>query len=349
MAGGSTGVLADLRSDLMAGCSEAVVTAIARAALRAPAFLRDEDPDERALTGLLAQWFGQEAALLVPTCTMANQIALRLWCRPGDAVLAAATSHIATVERRATALSSVALVPAREVRGHLPPDGIEHHLGRQGVGNPGLVWLENTCMRAGGTVMPPGWQKAIAAACGASSIRLHLDGSRLWNAVVAGDGILSAAAEGADTVSVSLNKALGAPLGAVLVGSNDAIGRAAEIRSQLGGAWRPIGLLAAAARAALHGWHDRIAHDHIRAARLASLMGEQIGEAVATPETNILLLACRGGQAHAMVRALEDAGVFCLALDPNTVRMVVHRGVADADVPRVAAEVVTAVRRVHRA
>jgi threonine aldolase len=326
--------LADLRSDLMTGCTGAVANAMDRATRRPPAMMRNEDPDEHALTRMMAEMLGTGASLFLPTCTMANQVALRLWCGPGQAVLAEPGAHLVTKERQATALAAVVVLHGAGERGHLTPDTVLSAVTDQLA--PRLVWLEDTHMRAGGTAMPAGWTEAAAAACRARGVGLHLDGSRLANAAVARGESLARAASGAATVSISLNKALGAPLGAILAGPRDLMDQAAEWREMLGGNWRPIGPIAAAARAALPGWEERLARDHALAADLARRMQSELGEAVGMPDTNIILVRCPAGEADRLVLAVAERGVGVLAIAPDTIRLVMHAGIAPSLIPVVA-------------
>ena len=325
----------------MGGCLPAVAAAMARAAGRPPAMVRGEDPDERALTEEVAAMLGHEAALFVPTCTMANQIALRLRCPPGSVVLAERTAHVATVERGATAMTGAAVRAGPGRNGHLTPDAVLDVL-RDGQ-PPALVWLENTSMRAGGTVMPDGWQASIAATLRGTDIKIHLDGSRLWNAAVASGSSMAELAAGADTVAVSLNKAVGAPLGSILAGSQRTITRAAGLRDQMGGHWRPVGILAAAARAAIAECTERIARAHVAAAELAEALRPELGGRVSTPETNIVLIASPGS-ARADVQSLQTAGILALALDSDTVRLVTHSGLDKNDLRRATGTIIDSLR-----
>src|SRR5262249_50812516 len=155
-----------------------------------PGFAFGEDRHERALTEEISALFGYGAALFVPTGTMANQIAVRLWCAPGEVLIAEHESHVALNEMSATAgLNAVALRTFAGERGHLSPEHVAAALALvprsptdRGVK---LVWLEDTHNQAGGTVMPAAWTAAIAALCRPRAIALHIDGARMWNAAVA--------------------------------------------------------------------------------------------------------------------------------------------------------------------
>ena len=191
-------------------------------------------------------------------------------------------------------------------------------------------------MRSGGTAMPAGWTAKIAAMCTAAGTGLHLDGSRLADAAVARGETLACAAAGAFTVSLSLNKAIGAPLGAILAGPRDLVEQAAEWREMLGGNWRPVGPVAAAARAALPGWVERLTRNHRMAADLARRLRSMLGESVDVPDTAIILIGCQPGGAEDLVRRLGNRGVGALALTSNMVRLVLHGGVPPGAIPGIA-------------
>jgi len=334
------GAVADFRSDLMAGIPPAAREAMLWAAAQDPEMGSRDDPHQARLERAVADLAGFEDALFVPTCTLANQIALRLWCRPGDATVAAADSHVAGQEASSTA--GVAGVTVRRLagrRGHLAPEAVQAALAapRRAEEQPTtLAWLENTHMRAGGTVTPVGWGGAIASACREAGVRLHLDGSRLWNAEAATGLSLAALATGADSLSLSLNKALGAPAGSLLLGSRAFIREALAVRATLGANWRPVGFLAAGALSAVNERAGRLQDDHRRArllhAGLSRALGSLAGEA---PDTNIVLVTIPPGMpaTHATM-ALLEVGVMVLPLDHTTLRFVVHARIDDEAVAR---------------
>ncbi|MEO3475347.1 GntG family PLP-dependent aldolase [Roseomonas sp. CAU 1739] len=331
---------ADFRSDLMAGIPPAARDAMLLAATQDPEMGARNDPHQSRLERTVADLTGFEDALFLPTCTLANQIALRLWCRPGDAMVAAADSHVAGHEASSTAgLSGVTVRRLPGVRGHLSPAAIQAALAqpRRPEEQPTrLVWLENTHMRAGGTVPPDGWTAAIAAACRDTGVRLHIDGSRLWNAEPATGLPLAVLAAGADSLSLSLNKALGAPAGSLLLGSRPFIREALAVRATLGANWRPVGFLAAGALEAVQGRSARLKEDHRRAkllhCGLSHALGPSAGEA---PDTNIVLVTAPPGIPAADAAAtLKVAGILVLPLDRATLRFVVHARIDDSAIAR---------------
>ncbi|MGV0761169.1 beta-eliminating lyase-related protein [Tistrella mobilis] len=327
-----TQTMIDLRSDLMGSRPAAVAAAMTLAALQPPAMTRMEDPYERRLSEGLADELGVEAVLLVPSCTMANQIAIRLHLPGGGLLASAPLAHVVTVEAGATALTGITARALSTENGHPTPDAVGCFL-RDHPAVPALVWLENTQMLAAGSVMPAGWQADIATLCREAGRALHLDGSRLWNAAVAMKLPMSAMTAGCDTAAVSLNKAIGAPLGAVLAGTGAMIDEAARWRSALGGDWRPIGAVAAAALAALDGWRDRLEADAHRTRMLAEGIVERFGEQAIHPvASNLIFLNRPAGDADAFVEALAGQGVGAITITPEIVRLAVHSGVRDRDI-----------------
>jgi len=333
----------DLRSDLMAPRPPQVAAALALAAQRAPAMNFLEDSQERALYEALAAELDVEAVLLVPTCTMANQIAIRLHLPDGGTIASAALAHVVTVEARATALTGVEALSVEAHDGHPTPDAVADFLRRPQARGRALVWLENTHMLSAGSVTPDGWQDEIARLCRGAACKLHLDGSRLWSAAVARRTPMSRLTEGCDTVSLSLNKAIGAPVGSVLVGSRATIEAAAAWREALGGEWRPIGAVAAAALAALDGWRERLEVDAAMTSILSDRIGRQLGpEAIRPSPTNLIFLNRPIGDARAFVEVLARLGVRTIAIRRDVVRLAIHSGVREREVAQVAAAVFAA-------
>ncbi|MDQ0474221.1 threonine aldolase family protein [Labrys wisconsinensis] len=337
----------DLRSDVLAPLAPAVLQALAAAAQRQPGFGRHEDEEERRLVREAADLCGFEDGLFVPTGTLANQIALRLWCAPGEAVLAERESHVAVNEVAATAaLNGVVVRPVEGRRGHLAPAMVEAALairsGSASERRTRLVWLENTHNRAGGTVMPAGWLDGIAAICRGRGLHLHVDGARIWHAAVAAGTAPAEAVRGASSVMVGLNKILGAPVGALLLASRDAIDEAARIQKMFGGLWRPVGPLAAAARVALAGYRPRAKAAHEAAAVFAARLAAELGNAVCdpVPDTNIVMLDFGGEAAvDALLTRLSDQPVRVAPYRNGRVRCVLHAGLSPRDA-RDAAELI---------
>ena len=324
----------DLRSDLLSRPSADAIDAMARAAAGSGAFGLREDTCQAELERRVASLLGMEDALLFPTCTMANETALLLLGRPGEVVITQEASHVVTSEGGAPA-ALAGLMPISLGGGATPAlaawvDAIES--GDESKPRTGVVVVENTHNRSGGLPLPPDYTGAITDAARRAGVRSHLDGARLFNVAVALDVAPADVAAGFDTVAISLNKGLGAPLGAMLAGRRDTIRRALAIRHRLGGGIRPSGVVAAPALAMLERWPE-VAEDHRRARRLAEYLGGIPGFAGERPATNIVLLRPGAGRSPASVcEALARAGVLALPFGADRVRFVTYRGLSDDDI-----------------
>jgi threonine aldolase len=330
----------DLRSDILSGPPPEALEALVAAARDPPGFAQGEDRHERALKEHAADLFGFADALFVPTGTMANQIAVRLRCAPGEIVIADAESHVALNERSSTAgLNAAALCTIVGERGHLSPqlvaamlESVPRSASDRRVG---LVWLENTHNQAGGTIMPRGWTAEIAALCKPREIGVHIDGARIWNAAVAQPCPLREIARGADSLALCLGKGIGAPVGALLLGDRAFIAEAARVRKMFGGWWRPVGMLAAAAHAALHGYATRLAADHAHARAFAAALRERLaplGLAPGEPETNIVMLELGAAErAERVAASLRARGILASPYDRGRIRFVFHAAIGARD------------------
>ncbi len=301
------------------------------------------DPTVTELEAAVAALLGKEAAVFVPSGTMANLAAILAQTRRGDGVVLEEQSHLARAEAGGVAVVAGCMpltvgaprgvLSAADVEPVLlPPD--DHRP------QPTLLCVENTHNRGGGAVTPPAAMAGLRALCDERGLRLHLDGARIWNAAVALDVDPAVLAADADSVACCLSKGLGAPVGSLMAGSAELVARARRARKLLGGGMRQAGVLAAAGLVALDGWRERLAGDHRRARllaeRLASLPGIEVEpEAV---ETNIVLVRLGGGgDAWALADRLLDRGLACSASSATTLRFVLHHQISDADVERLAA------------
>lgn len=301
------------------------------------------DPTVTELEAAVAALLGKEAAVFVPSGTMANLAAILAQTRRGDGVVLEEQSHLARAEAGGVAVVAGCMpltvgaprgvLSAADVEPVLlPPD--DHRP------QPTLLCVENTHNRGGGAVTPPAAMAGLRALCDERGLRLHLDGARIWNAAVALDVDPAVLAADADSVACCLSKGLGAPVGSLVAGSAALVARARRARKLLGGGMRQAGVLAAAGLVALDGWRERLAGDHRRARllaeRLASLPGIEVEpEAV---ETNIVLVRLGGGgDAWALADRLLDRGLACSASSATTLRFVLHHQISDADVERLAA------------
>lgn len=338
----------DLRSDFIARPTEAMIEAMT-AALRAPGtFDLREDPRQRALEQAAARMLGKEDALLFPTCTMANQAAIAVSCRPGNLVLAEADSHVITSEAGAPAALSGVLVrglPGQDGQIDLaalgralatPADALRPR--------PALIVLENTHNRAAGAALPPDHVRSVALLARRAGVPIHVDGARLFNAAVALGVPVAELCAGATTVSLSLNKGLCAPAGAMLAGPTTLIEDALVVRQRLGGGMRPLGFIAAAGLEALATMPARLAEDHANAARVAAGLAFIPGLTPIVPEpvTNIVVVAIDPALARpaAFLQRLEALGVLALPFGVDRIRLVFHR-----EIDRAAAETTLAALR----
>jgi threonine aldolase len=327
----------DLRSDTVTRPSAAMRAAMAAAEVGDDVY--GEDPTVNALQEAAAQRVGKEAALFVPSGTMANQAAIRVLTAHGDLVLASEGAHILRYESgAAAALSGVQIATigragvfdADDVRRALtPPD--HHH-------SPcTLVAVENTHNTSGGRVFPWDALQDVVALARERGLRLHLDGARLFNAVIA-SGIAAARwAEPFDTVSFCFSKGLGAPVGSVVCGSAATVDRLHRVRKMLGGGMRQAGILAAAALHALEHNVERLADDHANAAHLARGLAA-LGLAVEPfPETNIVLFA--GPDRPDFAARMRQAGVLVNAVSATRFRAVTHLDVSGAQIDEALARI----------
>jgi threonine aldolase len=317
-----------------------------------------EDPTVNRLLERCAQLLGKEAAVFLPSGTMANEIALAVHCRPGDAVLCDATSHIIGFEGGGPgALAGVMVETIRGDRGLFDADQVRDALRPDAPHAPRqrLVVVEQTSNLGGGAVWPLARLEAVAAAARDAHLGMHMDGARLLNACVATATPAAAFAGVCDTVWIDFSKGLGAPGGAVLAGSRAFCDEAFRVKLRWGGAMRQSGIIAAACVYALDHHVDRLAEDHANARRLASRLADLPGIAidVAGVETNLVYfdVAGSGGGAPADGDERAGGGGRTVAMGATRVRAVTHLDV-DARAIERAADVIAALceeRRRRRA
>ncbi len=326
----------DLRSDTVTRPSAGMRRAMASAEVGDDVY--GEDPTVRRLESRVASLLGKEAALFVPSGTMANQLAIRAHTVPGDEAIVEARGHSFAFESGGMAgLAGVQARPVVGERGILSAAAIEAAINPapDHFAHTRLVLIENTSNFGGGTLYPLDGLDAIGALCRARGLSLHLDGARLWNAHVASGIALDRLARDADSVSVCLSKGLGAPVGSVVAGSARFVTRVHRLRKMYGGGMRQVGILAAAGLYALDHHLEGLAEDHARLRRLASGLAELPGLAC-DPEafpTNIAFVEVTGGRAASAVEAaLARHGVRVHATGPTTLRFVTHRDLDDADI-----------------
>jgi threonine aldolase len=325
----------DLRSDTVTRPTAAMRRAIAEAAVGDDVF--GDDPTVKELERRIAALTGKDASLYVPSGTMGNQLAIAAQTEPGDEVLVEADSHIFKYEQGALAANSGCLAHlAHGTRGAMDPADLIAAVREEDEHNARLklVCAENTHNRAGGTIVPLAALRELSEAARTRGVRLHLDGARLWNASVATGVPIREWAACADTTMMCFSKGLGAPVGSILTGPHDVIARARRIRKRWGGGMRQVGILAAACLHALDHHVERLADDHVRAARLAAGWRQFPGLRVPEPDTNIVLLDLDDASLHpqAVARDLERHGVRVLPFGRRRVRAVTHLDVNDAGI-----------------
>ncbi len=332
----------DLRSDTVTRPSDAMRAAIGAAPVGDDQF--GEDPTVNLLQERIAALLGKEAALWLPTGTMANHVALRLLTRPGDDVIVSRGSHAVLHETGGSAanagvqftdigahgvFTAEEFLAARKPRGHIiyPPTT--------------LVEVENTHNRAGGVIFPLNNAEEICRVAREHEVATYLDGARLWNAAVATGQTPAALAAPFDLVSVALSKGLGAPGGSLLAGTRDLITRAVRYRRMSGGAMRQVGIFAAAGLYSLENNLPRLADDHANAKRIGERLAKspRIEIDLATVQTNILVfrLTPDAPDAHAVVARARERGLLIFAFDARTIRAVTHLDVSREQCERAAA------------
>jgi threonine aldolase len=310
-----------------------------------------EDPSVNELQERMASLLGKEAALWVPTCGMANLVALLTIAARGSTVILEASSHVLTSE--AMGIEEIAGLEPLSLwaeDGRLDPVEVEELIVET---DASMLVLENTHTRAGGTVLTPELTAELAGAAQRHGAYVHLDGARLFNAAVALGVPVRELAAPVNTVAVSLNKGLCAPMGTILAGRTQVIELAHRTLRRLGGASvHKAGIAAAAALVALDTLVERLADDHRRARELGALLQKVPGLEVepAEIETNIVLVDVTGTELYPdeFLRLLAERGVLGLERDTSRVRFVTHRLIGDAEIARTA-EIVAALAAEHSA
>ncbi len=291
-----------------------------------------DDPTVNRLEAVAAERLGKEAALFVPSGTMANQLAIGVACRPGEAALLHEDAHPYQWEAGAAAMFwGVTLRPLPGERGMLTPDTVAANIPSEDVhvSPVAFVGVEDTANRGGGAVWPFAQLQAVASVAQRSGLTAHIDGARFFNACVASRMDPAARCVSYDSLSICLSKGLGAPVGSLLLGSRDRIHHARRLRKALGGGMRQAGILAAAALYALDHHVDRLADDHRRAKTLARGLTER-GFPTPIPATNLVFVQVR--DAAAVRSALGSAGLACGAVSATTLRLAIHLDLDEADI-----------------
>jgi threonine aldolase len=338
-------VRVDLRSDTVTQPTPGMRAAIAAAEVGDEQ--KREDPTVNELERRGAELLGQEAAVYLPTATMANQIALHLHARPGDELYAEATSHVLIAELGGPALHSGLMTrpldhpdgifTADDLRGAIRPSIGPH------VPRPRVVVVENTHNSSGGRVWSLSQLEEISAAARELDLRTHLDGARILNAATALGVAAASLCKPFDTVTLCLSKGLGCPLGALVAGGEEAMAEARRLKHLFGGAMRQAGIVAAAGVYALDHHVERLADDHARARRLADgLAAAGLPVDPAQTETNFVQLDARAlgmTTTEAAERMAERGVLLSATIHPGILRAVTHLDVDDAGIDHALAEI----------
>ena len=327
----------DYRSDTVTRPTAAMHEAMFAAPVGDDVF--GEDPSINQLEEKCAALFGMEAAVFCPSGTMTNQIAIKCHTQPGDEVICEENSHIYQYEGGGIAFNAGASVKllhgdrgrisASQVADAIQPDDVHRPVSR-------LVSLENTSNRGGGCCYDFEEIVTIKSICTERGLALHLDGARVWNAIVAKNEDFLRYGKTFDSISVCLSKSLGCPVGSLLLGTKPFIKKARRIRKVFGGGMRQAGFLAAAGLHALDHHINRLEQDHRHAKLLAECIEKKSFVKMLLPvETNIIIFELQDGQsAPALVAALKEKGILGYAISPVRVRLVTHLDINESAIQK---------------
>ena len=332
----TTSQIIDLRSDTVTKPSPAMRQAMAEDEVGDDVYA--EDPTVNALEEKVAALFGHEAGLFCPTGSLANQLGMRMLVKPGEELACDSIAHVARAELGAAATfsgitfrtwsSPRGLINADQILNFMTPDAGPHLVSTTAIA------IENTHNFGGGTIQPIEEIKKLRAALQGSTVAMHLDGARLWNAHVATGTSLKEFGSNFDTVSVCLSKGLGAPIGSVLVSTQEHIKNARIWRKRYGGGMRQVGILAAAGIYALDHNLERMKDDHRRAKAIANVVNKVAPQVISADlvDTNIMVFDLSHHRLNASEFSAQAsaAGIRIGALGPNMARAITHLDVNDA-------------------
>ncbi|MBS1662072.1 MAG: low-specificity L-threonine aldolase [Bacteroidetes bacterium] len=328
----------DLRSDTVTRPTPAMLEAMMQARVGDDVF--GEDPSVNQLESMAARLFGMEAALYCPTGTMSNQIAIKCHTQPGDEVICEKNAHVYIYEGGGIAFNSGSQVRALEGdRGRITAEQVSMVINPDDVhkARTSLVALENTCNRGGGSCYDLEEVKKIQQVCSDNQLKLHLDGARLFNALVATGRSAAEFGRVFDSISVCLNKGMGCPIGSILIGRTNFIRQARRIRKVFGGGMRQAGFMAAAGVYALENNIDRLAQDHAHARQIAAVLEKKgFVKSIMPVETNIIIFETEGGTcAKDLAQHLKEKGILAIAIAANQIRFVTHLDITSEMVAKV--------------
>lgn len=323
----------DFRSDTFTKPTPAMLEAMWSARVGDDVF--GEDPTVNELEAKLAKMFGMEAALFCPTGTMTNQIAIKCHTQLGNEVICERSSHVYIYEGAGIAFNSGCQVkPIYGTKGQLTASQIKEEINPDDVhkAETALVCLENTSNRGGGSCYDIQEITRIRKLCKDTNLKLHLDGARLFNALVAKNELPESYGMLFDSISICLSKGLGAPIGSVLLGSSTFIAHARRVRKVLGGGMRQVGYMAAAGIYALDNHIQRLHIDHSNAQLLSAALNEKdFVKEILPVETNILIFTVHGKYcAESFVKELKEKNIKLIPISPTQVRMVTHLDISSS-------------------
>lgn len=322
----------DLRSDTVTRPGKEMLDYMLKAEVGDDVF--GDDPTAQFLEEKMAGMFGKEAAIFCPSGTMTNQIAVKVHTQPGEEIICDITSHVYNYEGGGIAFNSGCSVRlVHGVRGRMKPDQIHDNINPDNVHYPQtrLVIAENTSNKGGGSIYDINDLIQIGKICRENDLLFHLDGARLFNALVETGEKTEDYGKIFDSISVCFSKGLGAPVGSILTGSKDFIYKARRIRKVLGGSMRQVGYLAAAAIYAIENNVQRLKDDHRRAKELGSYLTSMnfIGE-VMPVQTNIIIFSLNEKYSQdEFLRLLNEKGILAVGFGPQKIRMVTHLDYTD--------------------
>ena len=327
-------MLIDLRSDTVTRPTKEMQEAMWAAPVGDD--VMGDDPTVNALQEKAADLFGMEAALFCPSGTMTNQLAIRVHTQPGSDVICDKQSHIYLYEGGGIMLNSLSSVKlldgdrgrinAEQVSDAISPEGDIHATVSR------MVSLENTMNKGGGSYYDFKEISAIREVCKKNGLAFHLDGARLFNALIETGESPKQYGEAFDSISICLSKGLGCPIGSLLLGTKELVTKAKRFRKVMGGGWRQAGFLAAAGIYALDNHVDRLNEDHIRARSIRDIFVHKSEvEEIYPVDTNIVIIRLSAGiSAPDYVKELGKSGIQAVTFGKNLVRFVTHLDFTDA-------------------
>ena len=326
-------MITDLRSDTFTKPSDGMLKAMFAASVGDDVF--GEDPSVNKLEAMSATMFGMEAAIFCPSGTMTNQIGIKVHTEPGDEVICEKLSHVYIYEGGGIAFNSGCQVKAIEgSRGRITAEQVLESINPTDLhkAKTSLVSLENTANRGGGSCYEMSDIQSIKEVCLQNNLKLHLDGARLWNALAAKNETPKQYGELFDSISICLSKGLGSPVGSLLLGNKDFIGKARRVRKVFGGGMRQAGYLAAAGIYALENNIRRLNEDHQNAKHIAAaLIKKQFVGKMMPVETNIIIFdVLLPYTPKSFENELSKFSILCMPISGTQVRMVTHLDITTA-------------------